>query len=37
MRGIISNPDIKDKSKCVEGRKRIEVVSQYYAVLFLAT
>jgi CCR4-NOT transcription complex subunit 3 len=27
MRGIINNPDIKDKSKCIDGRKRIEVVS----------
>jgi CCR4-NOT transcription complex subunit 3 len=27
MRGILNNPDIKDKSKCVDGRKRIEVVS----------
>ncbi len=27
MRAVINNPDIKDKSKCLDGRKRIEAVS----------
>jgi hypothetical protein len=27
MRNIVNNPDIKDKSKSIEARKRIEVVS----------
>ena len=26
MRNIVNNPDIKDKSKSIEARKRIEVV-----------
>ena len=31
MRAVINNPDIKDKSRSIDARKRIEVVSAHVA------
>ena len=31
MRGINSNPDVKDKTKAEDARKKIEVVSIFFA------
>ena len=33
MRTAINNPDLKDKSKFIDSRKRIEVVSYHYELL----